>query len=137
MLRKDFQTLAIERLKDAKALLNANRYTASYYVSGLAFECAVKACLAGKTRRFEFPPKETREYYSHNIEALLKQAGLRTPLHEACVANPELGLSWNVIKDWKVDVRYGNAVSEQMARDMFSGLNARSNGMMAWIRQYW
>jgi HEPN domain-containing protein len=51
MNRDDFQSLATERLDDAAALLNAGRYAGSYYVSGYAIECALKACIARRTRQ--------------------------------------------------------------------------------------
>ncbi len=77
MNREDFRKLAETRLEDAKALLQAGRFDAAYYLAGYAVECALKACVCGQTREFDFPPKETRDYYTHDLDKLLKTAGLR------------------------------------------------------------
>ena len=57
MNRADLQRLARERIADAKVLLRARRWSAAYYLSGYAVECAIKACIARLTRAEEFPDK--------------------------------------------------------------------------------
>ncbi len=55
MTRNDFQRLQSRALSaNATVLLAAKRYQAAYYLAGLAIECALKSCVASKTRRFEF-----------------------------------------------------------------------------------
>ncbi|MCP5119377.1 MAG: HEPN domain-containing protein, partial [bacterium] len=49
MNRTDFQNLALERLDDAKVLLDGGRYNGAYYLSGYVVECALKACIAKLT----------------------------------------------------------------------------------------
>ncbi|HYP39716.1 MAG TPA: HEPN domain-containing protein [Chloroflexia bacterium] len=58
MNRDDFRKLAGLRITEAKVLLDNACYEAAYYLSGYAVECALKACIAKKTRRFDFPDKE-------------------------------------------------------------------------------
>jgi HEPN domain-containing protein len=53
--RSDFQELAALRLKEARLLLKANCPEGAYYLAGYAAECALKACIARRTERFEFP----------------------------------------------------------------------------------
>jgi hypothetical protein len=55
MNRFDLQKMAEERVADAAALLDAGRFQAAYYLCGYAIECALKACIARKTREFDFP----------------------------------------------------------------------------------
>lgn len=55
MNRKELQSLAETRLADAKVLLKNRRYDAAYYLAGYAIECALKARIAGRTRRNDFP----------------------------------------------------------------------------------
>ena len=58
MTRNDFQRLALLRVKESRALLQRGFYKGAYYLSGYAVECALKACIAKKTQRHEFPDKE-------------------------------------------------------------------------------
>lgn len=68
MNRRDFQELARVRLREAGALLRARHYDGAYYLAGYAVECALKACLARKVRRHEFPPKVgcVSQMYDHD-----------------------------------------------------------------------
>lgn len=62
-----------------KSCLRNRRHSAAYYVAGYVVECALKACLAKKARRHEFPPKpdEVRKsYYTHDLQDLAKASGL-------------------------------------------------------------
>lgn len=46
LTRKDFQTLAEDRLADAQTLLKTqSNWSGAYYISGYAVECALKACI--------------------------------------------------------------------------------------------
>ena len=55
MNRKDFQRLSALRLKEAKALLGY--FHGAYYLTGYAAECALKACIAKRTQKYNFPDK--------------------------------------------------------------------------------
>jgi HEPN domain-containing protein len=56
--RKDLQELSKVRLKEAKALLDLGMPDGAYYLAGYAVECALKACLAKGTVKYEFPDKK-------------------------------------------------------------------------------
>ena len=73
---KSFQQFALDRLADALALLAAERWTAAYYLAGYSVECGLKACIAKLARPDTFPPKNSNDYYSHNLRELLKKAKL-------------------------------------------------------------
>lgn len=45
MNRTQWQKLAERWLEDAKALLDAERWPAAYYLAGYAIECGLKACV--------------------------------------------------------------------------------------------
>ena len=55
MNRQDFQALARVRLEEAKALRDAGRPAGAYYLAGYTVECALKACIAKRTREHDFP----------------------------------------------------------------------------------
>jgi hypothetical protein len=54
MNRGEFQELAMIRLQDAKMLLDSECYDGAYYLTGYVIECALKACIAKKTKEFDF-----------------------------------------------------------------------------------
>ena len=76
MDRNDFQVLARIRLKEARALLSAGLFDGAYYLAGYAAECALKACIAKATRRYEFPDRaRVSACHTHDVVELVKQAG--------------------------------------------------------------
>nr|WP_232251424.1 hypothetical protein [Oscillatoria acuminata] len=43
------------RLKELEVLLNHRQYSGAYYLSVYVIECALKACITRKTRKFDYP----------------------------------------------------------------------------------
>ena len=135
--RTNLQVLSRVRLREARHLLQARQYSGAYYIAGLAVECALKACIAKKVRRFEFPDKNTVvQSYTHKILTLLKTAGLEQNLDQDVQRNARLEQNWAIVKDWQVDSRY-QMLERTEARDLYSAITARQHGVMTWIRQYW
>jgi hypothetical protein len=78
MNRQDFKDIAEIRLRESKALLASRNYSGAYYLCGYVLECALKACIAKQTRRFDFPEKKrTNDSYTHNLFDLIKTADLQ------------------------------------------------------------
>lgn len=72
MNRFDLQKMAEERVADAAALLDAERYQAAYYLCGYAVEFALKACIARQVREFDFPDRKVvNDSYVHDLKKLL------------------------------------------------------------------
>jgi hypothetical protein len=72
-------------------------------------ECALKSAIARKTQRYDFPPEPkvvTKQTYVHNLDTLLKAAGLGTMLDAAVANDPVLGANWALVKDWDNESRY-------------------------------
>jgi HEPN domain-containing protein len=64
-------------LKEAKALLDAGLPDGAYYLAGYAVECALKACIAKSTLRYDFPDKTTVDKsYTHSLTQLVGVANL-------------------------------------------------------------
>jgi hypothetical protein len=119
-------------------LFNAKLYDGAYYLCGYSVECALKACIAKKTRKSSFPNKELAEQaYKHSLINLVKTAGLETLQKTAFKADPLLLDNWNVVKSWQVELRYEYGKSEQDARDMISACSARRHGVLSWLRKQW
>ena len=97
MKRKDFQQLAALRLKEAHLLFDGSCWEGAYYLAGYAAECALKACIAKKTERHDFPDKErVNASHTHDLEKLLRLAGLEDALLETKQTHPELNAHWIV-----------------------------------------
>jgi HEPN domain-containing protein len=137
MTRRDFQHLTRLRLNDARALLRNGSNDGAYYVTGLAVECALKAAIARRTRRHDFPPtpRLVREsIYSHDLDKLLEVAGLVSTLNAAVANNLALKTNWALVKDWKVESRY--RVSGLNGDTLYRAAAGR-NGVLGWLRQCW
>src|SRR5207302_825552 len=75
--RTDLQRLALIRVRECKALLNLELNDGAYYLAGYAVECALKACIAKRTLRHEFPEKKRVDAsHTHDVAALVKISGL-------------------------------------------------------------
>lgn len=138
MDRARFRQVAQSRLRDAKALAEARRYSGAYYLAGYSVECGLKACLSRQTRRSSFPTRQKGEDdpYTHDLAKLLRLSGLKSK-HEAYLsANTNFQTYWNVVKDWKEDSRYARK-SKSEALDLIKAVEDPIDGVMAWIVQYW
>ena len=137
MNRNDFQQIANIRLKEARTLLRNQNYDGAYYLSGYVVECALKACISKNTKRYDFPDDKTvRSSYTHNIEQLVGVAGLKADLLIRTRANPQFAVNWATVKDWDEDSRYERH-NYRNARDLYSAIVGRQNGVLKWIRQHW
>ena len=137
MNRRDLQQISKIRRKEAKILLDTNNYDGAYYLLGYVIECALKSCIAKKTKRYEFPDKKKVEKsYTHDLEDLVGLAELKMELDQEKMRNPTFEIYWNVVKDWDENSRYKTYIRRE-AKDMYKAVLARNNGVLRWIKQYW
>ncbi|MFZ0801736.1 MAG: DNA-binding protein [Terriglobales bacterium] len=136
LTRKDFQRLAELRAREAGALLRTRNPMGSYYLSGYAVECALKACIAKQAGRHEFPPKPdyVRRQYTHDLKELLRLADLQQQLDEDMERSPALAKNWSIVKTWDENARY--QVSGLNGRDFYDAIIG-SDGVLLWIKQRW
>ena len=116
-------------------------------LAGFVIECALKACIARKTRRHEFPPDPRYvrdECYTHSLAKLLKAANLQTALDRETRSNLALSTNWSTIKDWAVSDRYDTADDAKeaakkadRAKTIYKAITARKGGVLRWIQQHW
>lgn len=136
--RNELKKLSNIRIKEAKALITSGNYNGAYYLAGYSVECAIKACIAKKTRRYEFPSKElANKVWTHNLDELIKLAELRLEFDKDIKANKSLELNWAVVKDWSESTRYQPNISDKMTLDYYSACTARKNGILSWIKKRW
>lgn len=135
-----WQDLAKLRLRDAKALLEAKRWSAAYYMSGYAIECALKACATkaiAKDPGLIFRSRKFAERcWTHDIETLIEVAGLRVALDQDAKADPLLGASCAIVKDWNESARYEKKTKAQ-AEKLYQAIVDSKHGVMPWIKTHW
>ena len=138
MNRQQLQDLSKVRRREAAALLKAKHHGGAYYLLGYAVECALKACIAKQTKKHDFPDKAiAAKAHVHNLENLMKLAGLENALNNDMKVNKTLEVNWAVVKDWKETCRYTASISPAEARDLYSACTSRKNGLLSWIRAKW
>ncbi|MGC9999640.1 MAG: HEPN domain-containing protein [Bryobacteraceae bacterium] len=134
--RQEFQRLAEERLADAEALLSAGRFGGAYYVAGYAVECALKACIARKTRAESWPPKNVdKSHYTHDLEKLLLTAGLKND--QQLETDGNLKTNWLAVSDWSEESRYENNRQEPQTRKLLDAITDTQSGVLTWLRNRW
>lgn len=133
MNRADLRRLAEIRIEEAAALLKVKKFCGAYYLAGYAVECGLKACIAKKTRRYEFPDKEyVNKTYTHDLEKLVDLAGLKTDLQTDSfrVSN------WDIVKDWDEQARYQEKTAVE-AKALYDAIAEPSHGILPWIKSHW
>jgi len=138
MNRRELQELPRTRLHEAAILLAAQCYRGAYYLAGYAVECALKACIARKTRRHDFPNKDkVFKSYTHDLKQLVNVAELQRSLSQEVKSSRQFNINWAIVKDWSEESRYQLAVTPQGAQDLYVAITNRHNGVLRWIRGHW
>ena len=136
MTRKDFQELAGVRLAEARILFRSGSYSGAYYLAGYAVECALKACIARSVRRYDFPPREARDYYTHSLKDLLKHAAIEDPGSKHSTLPIELRTNWRFVEQWNEQSRY-EIKSQGDAQSILDAIGDRTHGVLPWLKKYW
>ncbi len=135
MNRRNLKNLALTGLEEVEVLLQNRQYSGAYYLSGYVIECALKACMAKQTKKFDFPDYKTvRESYTHKLEQLVKVAKLDTELKS--LNDPDFSLRWSTVKDWSEESRY-QTHNKQEALDIYSAITDPNHGVLQWLQQHW
>jgi hypothetical protein len=138
MNRADLQRLTRIRVREAKVLLDNQCYEGSYYLLGYAVECAFKACIAKRTRRYDFPDRKlVNDIYTHDLNKLLSVSELEPEHRKESKKNPTFELNWTIVKDWSEQSRYFAGVTRAKARDFRSAVVSRKNGILPWLQKWW
>jgi HEPN domain-containing protein len=135
--RLDFQTLAHEKIMEAKLLLDAGKWTGAYYLAGYAVECGIKACIAKLFRSDEFPEKSfSDKCYIHDIEKLVVLAELKPARDADCAANPNLAYNWTTAVQWTEASRYDRKTQKD-AQGLYDAITDPTHGVFPWIQARW
>lgn len=138
MNRIELQELTMMRMSEGKSLLEAQLYAGSYYLSGYAVECGLKAVIAKKQGRHEFPDKRlASECNTHSLRTLVRLAGLQSELDEEVQSSAAFAENWSVVRKWSEIARYEVNVPAQMARCMYVACAGHLKGVLPWIQRFW
>ncbi len=136
--RRDLKNLVDRRLADAHVLMSKRRYASAYYIAGYAVECAIKVCIAEQFRKNTIPDKSlVNNTYTHDFGKLMKTAGIFAQLEQNIKTDSGLYASWNVVKDWRTDIRYTTSVTRLEARDLIDAIENQQNGILQWLARHW
>ena len=137
MNRADLQRLSRLRIQEARSLFRMKLYSGAYYLAGYSVECALKACIAKGTQRFDFPDKtRVTNSYVHKPGDLLGVANLSGPFQLARQLNPKLQASWSVVNNWSEQSRY--AIWNRADADaMIDAVGKQQDGVLPWIKLHW
>lgn len=137
MNRLDFQEIAKIRIQESSVLLDAGFPDGAYYLAGYAVECALKACIAKRTREHDFPEKTlVNSSYTHKLKDLLKLAELKTELETVLQADPSMEVNWAIVQDWSEESRYEKRTVQE-ATVLLSAIGDKEGGLLPWIMQRW
>ena len=101
----DLMVIALERLKDAEALLYADRFDGATYLCGYSIEIALKYKIC-KTLNWAGFPSTNREFdnlrslKTHDLDVLLSLTGV-----EATVKSTHFA-EWSAVASWNPEARY-------------------------------
>jgi HEPN domain-containing protein len=117
--RTELRKLAVDRLADARALLDAGRWDGASYLAGYVVELSLKARICKTLKWAEFPVtrKEFERFQSfktHDLDSLL-----RLSARESYV-KAKLFTEWSTVQPWDPEQRYQptGQITEQSARAM-------------------
>lgn len=138
MNRTELQQLAKVRLAEARLLLRERQFDGAYYLAGYVVECALKACIAKQVRRHDFPDKRVvNDSYTHDLEKLVRVAGLSIHLQTESTTSPQFAIYWAIVRDWSEESRYSSGVAGVQAEDMVQAVSARQYGVLRWLKKFW
>jgi HEPN domain-containing protein len=105
--RAELRTIVRERLKDASALLRAERYDAAIYMAGYVVELALKERVCRTLRWSGFPQTrgEFQDYQSfrtHDLEVLISLTGIEDRIRSRYLAE------WGTVSEWNPEMRYNS-----------------------------
>ena len=98
-------------------------------MAGYSIECALKACIAKGTQRYEFPDKKRVDSsHSHNLLELLRIAGLEHALVQAETDDPQFRNKWDTVRLWSEQSLYKRN-SAKSAKELLAAIDEKGNGV--------
>jgi hypothetical protein len=136
--RKDLQILATLRLREARSLYRAREFSGAYYLAGYAVECGLKACIAKKVLRHDFPDHQQKgkDPYVHNLAQLAILADLKDEIRRVADADTVFDKNWDIAVLWNEQSRY-RVISPTESKQLIDAIMEKRHGVMPWVRRHW
>jgi HEPN domain-containing protein len=137
MNRHELQELSELRLKEARSLLDAGLSDGAYYLAGYSVECALKACIAKRTKEYDFPDKDlVQKSYTHKLTDLMRHSQLALLFEIAIRTNASLQDQWSIVQRWTEESRYERK-DTSAAEALLKAIEDDSGGILRWIKLHW
>jgi len=137
MNRIELQELSQLRLRESRVLLASGCPEGAYYLAGYAVECALKACIAKRTREHDFPDKGLAyESYTHNLKELVRVSLLNFKLDAELKANPRMDANWRILRGWSEESRYLRRSNDE-AIELLQAIEDQEGGILPWVQKHW
>jgi HEPN domain len=125
------------RIDEARVLLAQGKYDGAYYLAGYAVECALKACIAKRTRPDDFLDRTfAQQCYTHNIAVLLDLTGLLSQRDADAAADGAFKDNWEVVEDWTEASRYTRQTQAE-AQQLYDAIPDSLHGVLPWLKLRW
>jgi HEPN domain-containing protein len=135
--RDDLQLVAQAKIDDASILLREGRASNAYYLAGYAIEIGLKACIAKQIAGETIPSLPfIRSIYDHDLQKLMKVAGLSAELKRALDSDALFATNWAIVCEWDPIERY-STIDLNTAQLMIAAVADSETGVLAWIRAHW
>jgi HEPN domain-containing protein len=119
----DLKSIALERLADAEALMQAERFDCALYLIGYCVEISLKHRICETLNWAGFPSsnhefEKVKSVRTHDLNILLHFTGLENVIKSAYLQD------WTAISDWNPESRYRTIglVSKEDATKMVSSV---------------
>ena len=129
----ELKTLARQRLKTAKFLLDAKEWDMAKYIMGYALECALKATICKTLHLSDYPNvkrDEQKHFGTHKFDILLRLAGLEDIFNASNKTpfGPWSDFTKEYIGDWTAMRYEPNQITELTAKLLFECLDGTLGG---------
>jgi hypothetical protein len=109
MKRLHLQAMSDLRVKDGAQLIEAQSYSAAYYLLGYAIEFGLKSSISKQFSVDTIPDKAlVQKIFTHDFDTLIALAGLRAALKDQVSSNQQFAINWAICKEWTPESRYAN-----------------------------
>ena len=118
-------------------MFGSGEYSGAYYLIGYAVECALKACIAKKVKRHDFPDRKTvNDSYTHDLDKLAMLADLRPSLQQRTQVDQQFAANWEVAQLWSEDSRYFRT-NRRDSKRLIDAIMDEDHGVMSWVTRHW
>jgi HEPN domain-containing protein len=106
-------------------------------LTGYAVECALKSCIAKKTKRYDFPDRRiVIDSYTHDLNQLIKVSGLQREIDLEMRRDREFEVNWAIVKDWSEGSRYERR-DAATAKSLYKAVADSRHGVLKWLKRHW